>query len=319
MMLCPKMQRPVVRGRFLLCLIAALTAAPAHARDLFVSNTSGDDRFTGLALQSAPDGSGPVRTIGRALALARPGDRIVLERTDKPYRESISLVGSRHSGYPDLPLTIFGNGATLDGSAPVPADAWEHYRGAVFRFEPPRKGRAQLFLDGRPAVRVVPKLGADLPPELEPGEWSYLDGRIYFCVDDARLPPDYDLSYAHRPVGITLFHVQRVAIVDVTVQGFYLDGINAYNSAREIYLGGLICRGNGRAGIAVGGASSVTIEACLVGTNGEAQVLTLPHSQTRIYHSDLLGDTAPAWVDRGGEVWIGGQEAHGGADEITPE
>ncbi len=301
------------------CLAALLLAVPCYPRDIFVSNTAGDDRSDGLALHRGPDGSGPVRTIGRGLALAKPGDRIVLENTDRPYRESISLAGSRHSGFPDRPLTILGNGATLDGSAPVPPEAWKHYRGAVFRFEPPRKGRAQLFLDGRPAVRVIPKFGADRPPELEPGEWSYLDGWIYFCVDDDRLPPDYDPSYAHRPVGITMFHVDRVAIVDLIVQGFHLDGINAYNSAREIYLGGLICRGNARAGIAVGGASSVTIEACLVGTNGEAQVLTLPYSQTRIDHSDLLGDTAPAWVDRGGDVWIDGDEAHGGADEITPE
>ena len=301
-----------------LCLFA-FPVAPTAARDLFVSNTGGDNRFNGLALRSTPDGSGPVRTIGRALALARPGDRIVLEDTGQPYRESISLVGSRHGGYPGQPLTIMGNGATLDGSLSVPPEAWEHYRGAVFRFLPPRKGRAQLFLDGRPAVRVVPKLHADEPPALEPAQWCFLDGWIYFCVEKTKLPDDYALTYADLPVGITLYHVERVAILDLTVQGFQLDGVNAHNSARDIYLAGLTCRGNARAGIAVGGASSVTIDACLVGTNGEAQVLTLPYSLTRIYNSSLLGDTAPAWVDRGGELFIDGEEAHGGADEVTPE
>ncbi len=302
-----------------LCLGLVLLAAPGLARDIFVSNTSGDNRFNGLSLQSGPDGSGPVRTIGRALVLARSGDRIVLENTDRPYRESISLVGSRHSGYPGQPLTIMGNGATLDGSVPVPPEAWEHYRGAVFRFQPPRKGRANLFLDGRPAPRVVPGIGADAPPELEPGEWCFLDGWIYFCVEKTRLPDQYALSYAHLPVGITLYHVEGVAILDLTVQGFQLDGVNAHNSARDIYLAGLTCRGNARAGIAVGGASSVTIEGCLVGTNGEAQVLVLPYSLTRIYNSNLLGDTAPAWVDRGGEVWIDDEEVHGGADEVTSQ
>ena len=302
-----------------ICFAAPPVAAPVAARDLFVSNASGDNRFNGLSLQSTPDGSGPVRTIGRALALARAGDRIVLEKTETPYRESISLVGSRHSGYPDQPFTILGNGATLDGSLPVPPEAWEHYRGAVFRFLPPRKGRAQLFLDGRPAARVIPDLHADAPPALEPAQWCFLDGYIYFCVEKTKLPDDYALTYADLPVGITLYHVERVAILDLTVQGFQLDGISVHNSARDIYLAGLTCRGNARAGISVGGASSVDVDACLVGTNGEAQVLTLPYSLTRIHNSNLLGDTAPAWVDRGGEVWINGEEARGGADEVTPK
>jgi hypothetical protein len=132
------------------------------------------------------------------------------------------------------------------------------------------------------------------------------------------LPDDYALSYARLPVGITLYHVDRVAILDLTIQGFCLDGVSAHNSARNTYLAGLTCRGNARAGVAVGGASSVTIEACLAGTNGEAQVLTLPYSLTRIRNCDLLGDTAPAWVDSGGEVWINGEEAHGGADAVAP-
>ncbi|MDZ7618066.1 MAG: hypothetical protein U1E05_13765, partial [Patescibacteria group bacterium] len=64
-----------------------LLAQPALGRDIFVSNTSGDDLFNGLGLQSAPDGSGPVRTLARALRLAQAGDRIVMAKTDRPYRE----------------------------------------------------------------------------------------------------------------------------------------------------------------------------------------------------------------------------------------
>ncbi len=301
-----------------LALGTAMPVLPAAARDIFVSNTSGDDLFNGLGLQSSPDGSGPVRTLTRALRLAKPGDRIVLEKTDRPYRESVSLVGSRHSGYPNRPFTIVGNGATLDGSEPVPPEDWEHYQGAVFRFAPPRKGQAQLFLDGRPAARVIPKVQADRPPALAPTQWCFLDGRVYFRVDKDKIPDDYALTYAHLPVGITLYQVHRVAILDLTVQGFQLDGISAHNSARDIYLGGLTCRGNARAGISVGGASEVTIEGCLAGNNGEAQVLTLPYSLTRIRNCDLLSNTAPAWVDQGGEAWIDGKEAHGGADEVAP-
>ena len=145
-----------------------------------------------------------------ALRLAQSGDTIVLANTQRPYRESISLVGSRHSGTAQEPFTIRGNGAILDGSAPVPPAAWENYAGPVFRFRPPHLGCQQLFLDDRPATRVFAAPTAGGPPELQPRQWCLLDGQIYFCVDLTKLPGDYHLSYAREQTGITLYHVERV-------------------------------------------------------------------------------------------------------------
>ena len=104
-----------------------------------------------------------MRTLAKALQLAGAGDTIVLAKTDAPYRESISLVGSRHSGTSQQPFTIQGNGAILDGSAPAPAEAWEHYKGAIFRLRVRPTGNPQLFLDGRPAVRVFAAQAAKEP------------------------------------------------------------------------------------------------------------------------------------------------------------
>ena len=296
------------------CLVFVLmmSAAPAAGRDIFVSNTAGDDRFAGNQPQNTADGTGPVRTITRALRLAGAGDRIVLAKTDEPYRESISLVGSRHSGYPHRPFAIEGSDAILDGSMPVPPESWEHYRGAVFRFHPPRAAYQQLFISDRPAVRVVVSGRAGSPPKLEPLEWCLLGGSLYFCVEPDKLPEDYSLTYAGKQTGITLYHVRRVGIVNLTVQGFQLDGISAVNSARDVYLGGVVSRGNGRNGITVGGASQVEIDVCLVGNNGHAQLLTLPYSETAIRNSDLFSNTAPAWVDRGARVYLNGQRVEGG-------
>src|SRR5262245_55566178 len=86
------------------------------ARDIYVSNTAGDDRSRGYEPESLYAGGGPVRTIAKALRIASTGDRIVIANTDVPYHESLSLVGERHSGYPHEPFTIEGNGAVLDGS-----------------------------------------------------------------------------------------------------------------------------------------------------------------------------------------------------------
>ncbi len=292
--------RPFLRFSILVLLL--LAACPAGARDIFVDNVTGDDASTGVHPRNIPGQTGPVRTLAKALRLAGYGDRIMLTATERPYRESVALVGTRHSGYSFSPFTIEGNGATLDGSEPVPADAWENHAGAVFRFRPRRLGPQQLFLNDRPAEQVAVDQAADGPPELEPLQWCQHGGYIYFCVELTKLPEDYPLSFAYRQAGITLLHVDRVLIRNLTVQGFQLDGINANNNARRVTIVGVTCRGNGRSGIAVGGASLVNIDNCVLGNNGRAQLLTLPYSETRLRGTDLIANTAPGLLNQGGRV-----------------
>ena len=134
-------------------------------------------------------------------------------------------------------------------------------------------------------------------------------------TEPLRRPEDYPLTVATRPVGITLFHVQNVAILDLTIQGFQLDAVNAHNSARNVVLQEVTCRGNGRAGVAVGGASLVSINSSILGNNGEAQLLTRPYSETFVRQSDLLSNTAPAWLDRGGVVTLDDNKIEGGIDD----
>jgi Lon protease-like protein len=78
----------------------------------------------------------------------------------------------------------------------------------------------------------------------------------------------------------------------------------------------LTSRGNGRSGIAVGGACTVDVESCRVRDNGYAQLLTLPWSETHLRQSEFLSNTAPAWVDHGGRVFRDDEELHGGLDEF---
>jgi len=294
----------------------SLAVSGAAARDIFVNNRSGDDRFTGREQVVGAGGNGPVRTIEKALRLAQQGDRIQVANTGQPYRESLSFMGTRHSGFEVQPFVLAGNGAILDGSAPVPAKAWEHFRGAVFRFQPPRVEYQQLFLNHRPATRVAVG-GLDMePPKLDALQWCLHQGYIYFAVEPQKLPSDYPLSFAAKPAGITLVAVRNVVIQDLIVQGFQLDGISALNSARMIRLLRVTCRGNGRSGVTVGAASLVDLDECRVGDNGSAQLLTLPWSETHVRQGELLSNTAPAWVDQGGKVFRDGQEIRGGLDEF---
>jgi len=290
-------------------LTAGLAPLPcALARDFYVSNLAGDDRFAGRQPTAEPDGSGPVRTIARALSLAGQGDQIHVENTGQPYRESVSLVGSRHSGSPLAPFVLAGNGAALVGTAPVPPRAWENYRKAVFRFEPPRVEFQQLFLGDRPALRVPANPASGEPPKLDPLQWCLHRGYLYFAVEPQRLPADYPLSYAAQPAGISLLAVHDVVIRDFVIEGFHLDGINALNSCRGVRLVGVMSRGNGRSGVTVGGASLVGIESCRLRSNGHAQLLALPLSETLVRNSELATNTAPAWINQGGKLFRDGLE-----------
>jgi hypothetical protein len=52
-----------------------------------------------------------------------------------------------------------------------------------------------------------------------------------------------------------------------------------------------------------------------VGDNGNAQLLTLPWSETHVTGSVLLSNTAPAVVRQGGRVYLDGQPVAGDAVE----
>jgi hypothetical protein len=286
-----------------LCLVSA-----AAARDIYVNNLDGDDRSLGSRPRAAAGIGGPVATISKALRLAEAGDRIVVIDTGQPYRESLSLVGTKHSGSTIRPFIIEGNGAVLDGTSAVPNGAWKHHLGDVFYFEPLRLGYQQLFLNGHPAVRH-PAAPSDVSlPALAPLEWCLKDGRIYFCVEAGRLPSDYELACCSLQTGITLYYVQDVVIRDLIVQGFHVDGVNSSDAVRSAKFEGLTCRGNGRSGITAAGSSRVEVDDCRLGNNGASQLRSEGYSQTQVFRSQLIGNTAPALVYEGGRVTIDGQQ-----------
>jgi hypothetical protein len=275
---------------------------PLDARDIHVNNQGGDDRSDGSHLRPEIARGGPVRTIAKALRLAEAGDHIVLAKTSEPYRESLSLTGGKHSGSPLGPLVIEGNGAVLDGSAPVPNDAWRHFVGDVFYFEPAGMGYQQLFLPGgaatrHPLDRSTPGLGP-----LAPLEWCLSAGRIYFRVESGRLPQAYRAACCGLRTGLTLYHVRDLVIRNLIVQGFQFDGIAASDAVRGARLEGVTARANGRSGISVSGASTVEIDGCVLGDNGDSQLRTEDFAMTFIRDSRLIAGAAPAIDSAGGRI-----------------
>ncbi|MEO2023402.1 MAG: right-handed parallel beta-helix repeat-containing protein [Pirellulaceae bacterium] len=293
----------------LLTLLVGLAAPDRCAAEShYVNNQTGDDRRDGRSPDLTGLASGPFRTIAKALQVAQRGDRIILAKTKEPYRESVTLQASRHSGLLNQPFILEGNGATLDGSRPIPEAAWQSVpnRPGVFRYQPRFKNHILLYLHGRPGPRVTVPRDATEPPKLAPLQWCLFRGHVYFRVEADNIPAAYVLSATALPVGITLYEARHIQIRNLVVQGFRLDGINAHDSVFDANLLSLKCRGNGRSGISVGGASRVRLEACLIGNNGLAQLRTEGHSRTLVVNCDLIDDdpAAPAVVKQGGHVVI---------------
>jgi hypothetical protein len=289
----------------LLSALAALgSASTGYARDWYVDNVAGDNRWDGSVSKRQGDIFGPLRDIRMALHRATAGDRIVLIKNDEPYRECISLVGNRHSGTVFSPFIIEGNNAILDGSQATGEFDWQPLGGDLYRLPLSESASQILFLDGIPALRA-PTLGPlrqerDLPPR----SWRLETGALVFRAERNKLPIDYKPSIAKHPTGITLYKVNDVIVRDVIVQGYQIDGIQAHDAGtfQPLVIAGVTARGNGRSGIAVVGASAVAIDGCLVGDNGESQLLVSGPADSSVTNSRLLDNTGPMAVIRGGGV-----------------
>ncbi len=289
-----------MRCAIIATVLVLAAGASASARDIFVNNLIGDDRRGGSAAEVAGAGSGPCRSIAKALRIATPGDRIVVANTGVPYREGISVQGPRHSGMDRFPTTISGNGATLDGTLSLSGAHWEFAGEKMFRTRPIHKSFQQLFLDGSLLVRKQPAVGQF--PELAAREWCLFEGWIYFGVDTGRLPDDYELSCCGEQVGITLYNVHDVIIEDFKLRGFWLDGVNAHDNVSRADLIRVTSQANGRSGFSVGGSSRVRIDTCTAGGNGQAQVRVEGFCQVQMLDNTLDAASAPAMVREGRAV-----------------
>jgi len=261
------------------------------AKDVYVSQKFGDDRNTGGTAQNTDLLSGPVRTLRRALELAKNGDRLILDPSGEPYRESITLFGRKHSGFPNYPFIIEGQGAILDGTEPLPQGIWQHYRGDVYRFQPTMTPIDFTFFHLLDHGKPLPKAGA--PSDLQAGEWCFFQGFVYFHAEPRKTPmigSHYEMSYSARMSGVTLLQVRNVRIHDLTVEGFQIDGISAVNGAQDIVLDNVICRGNGRSGVTIGGASTLSAGYATFAENLTTQVLSRPYSHGLLFECDVPED-----------------------------
>lgn len=287
-----------------------ITTSAAPARDFYVNNVTGSDLLDGAATTNVNPGRGPLLTITKALRSVSSGDHIILVNTGQPYRESLTLAGSRNSGTSYQPLTIEGNGSVLDGTLPVPQDFWEWVSDDVFRFQPEGKQYQQLFLDGMPLERR-PAIGIGLQakvPLLQPKQWALVNGWIYFRVEPVTLPQSYALSYTVIPAGLTLYKVENVVISNLTIQGFQLDGVYLHDVTGPCDLVGVNCHWNGRCGVAAMGVSQTQLISCKLEGNGLYQLSLKDYTDCDLRNCPPPEDPTAAWqIGKFSKLFVDGQ------------
>lgn len=260
-----------------------------EGRTIYVDNQSGSDGFDGYAPSSQTQITGPVQSLRQALKLARPSDEIVLTNTGVPYSESLNLSGGRHSGFPNEPLVIRGNGAVLNGTAELPSDGWQRQRNGLWRLSLTRKGYYRFFHEGQPVAQHTLS-GRDWQlDEIALDHWVSDRGAIYFRFDDQRTPITERWSYAALEFGISLVDVRHVRIEDLTIVGYRIDGVNADNACRDVTLQNVILENHGRAGLAVGGSARVTVKNSRIAYNGEHSILVTERGGVELEACELGG------------------------------
>ena len=279
-----------------LTLLLGLTGSLVSAETFYVNNTGGSDLNNGLSESNQGHRVGPTRSISGALSRTQRGDRIVVANTGVDYVECITLQGRKNSGYSSMPFVIEGNGATLKGIAPIPAHRWEVVKADIYRYEPPRGGYQSIFINGELAEQMPRCDGSSVTTNLKPNQWCRSNGGIHFATEKGKLPSVYALSYAKHPVGITLYNVEHVVIRDLNVRGFRLDGINAHGNARDCVLAKITSTGNGRSGISIGGASTVSVLNSEVRDNGEVELRADGWSTTRVLETRLVSTDGLEWT-----------------------
>lgn len=267
-------------------LIASTTA---FAREIFVDNVAGRDADDGQVPIATQAGSGPVRTLTRAARLARPRDTIILNNTGTPYYDSLSLTGQRHSGDPNAPFVVIGNGATISGLRSVPPDGWRKVRDNLWKLTLTRKGYYQLLRNGKPLTEFVPDPGSDPLASLPRANWVSWQGSLYFRQDGISTPDTQAFSVTCDQTGISLHHVSNVLIVDVNLEHFRFDGLHAQGTCNNVELQNVTSVENGRAGIVSSGASHIDIFGGTVERNGRHQFLTFDRSSATRHEIEPKG------------------------------
>lgn len=197
-------------------LICLILTCPAWSATYRADGMAGNDANDGLAA--------PFQTIARGLQVLKPGDTLLLTKLAQPYRESIPL---NVHGRPDAPIIIDGGGATISGADPAPREGWQDNAG-VFTIAQPTEVKFLFGPDCRYEMAAA-------PDKLQPEQWVWKEGKLYFRPAAAKTPADYDLQMSVRISGILTNGAGQIIVRNLTAMHFYNDGFNIHGGSAPLW------------------------------------------------------------------------------------
>lgn len=206
----------MLRSFLPLSLLALLLALSANAAIYRVDNVRGNDAADGL--------QAPLQTLARALPLLKPGDTLLLTANSEPYRESIPLLTH---GTATAPIIIDGGGATITGADTAPQDGWANHEGI---YSHPQATEVKfLFGPG-----VCYEQGKS-PTQLQPLEWFWKAGELFFRPAADKTPSAYDLQMSVRVSGVLTMGAGQIIVRNLTAMHFWNDGFNLHNGSGPLW------------------------------------------------------------------------------------
>jgi hypothetical protein len=231
-------KNPAVKILLNVLSVLAVTAwtGALQARDIYVDHERGDDDASGKK---------PLKTIAKAIGLAKPGDTIHLKPTKTQYKES--AVFRNRSGEPGRPIVLDGHGATLSGCEPLNPDQWEMVSPGLYRSDKVIKAvpsivmRYYFIFDGEMnhmgRTSKGPKQPFKKPEELKPGEWTFQkdENAFYVKINPRKTLADCNIEAPVRSSGVAFGgDCSHIVIRNVIATHVWNDGYNIHGKTRDI-------------------------------------------------------------------------------------
>ena len=225
--------------RFLLVVMLTCLTTLAMAADRHVDPERGDDDRDGVEQ--------PVRTIGRAISLAQPGDTIHL--LPRVYRDWAGFFDK--SGEPGQPITLDGHGATLDGCDRLDPLGWKEVEPGLYE-NPDLMPLTDAIVDRWFFVfdgllnrmrrcSKGPSEPLKTPATLQPGEWTFVKdnerslaarkgyscGSFWIKLPAGQTLAEAKIEYPFRMAGVAMHgKCAHLVVRNVTSTRPYNDGFN---------------------------------------------------------------------------------------------
>jgi len=238
------------------------------------------------------DPAGEIRTIAQAVKRARPGDTIRL--TPGVYKESI--VFHDRSGEYGKPITIDGQGATLDGGDDQDLSTWEdlgeglYRRVKLLRMDDGILMRWFMVFDGKMQrmgrCSKGPSLALKKPAELALNEWTYVKEEDALYV---RVKPGAKVIAPIRSSGVAISGTCRhLTIRNVTATHVYNDGYNIHGWCRNVIFENIKAIECGDDGVSAHDDCEITVDGLV--SQGNATGITDTNDSVSHYRNVTIRD-----------------------------